>query len=478
MSTKSSTSTKKKIGIPALILAALALLGMGAYIGYFAVGHRALPGTYVGSVKVAGLTQEEIAQRLALANDSKVNISGTGVHTTSATLTDMGFSFDPQAIASETMAANKVWWKYGAALFNKTTVQPELEINHKVASAFAAGLTNGKADAVAPVDPRIEFKGEKFVIKHGSDGKGVSVTSLMEPANELVSTLRNVDFTATITPVAPLLKEADLKEKLDAANNLIAPTITIKGADETFTASPSDKAAWVDANAATPTLNADAVKAWVQSQANNFKVEGVTGVRLVDSDGKLLKTKTDAVAGTDVTNVDEVTATINKNLTEGTPTNATFVISTSELTWTDKKVAAGAENLPYLAAEGEHWIDINLSTNRVRAYEGATLIYDFPMIDGAPGTPTIQGEFAVSAKLTVQTMRGRNADGSTYTTPDVPWVMYFSGDYATHGSSAWRSSWGYDAGEGGSHGCVNMSNEDARTLWEWASMGTPVVSHA
>lgn len=471
-------STRKKIGISALIVVALTLLGLGVYVGYFAVGHRALPGTYVGNVKVAGLTQDEIKQRLALANDSKVNVSGTGVNTTSATLTDMGFSFNPDELASKAMSANGVWWKYATALFNTTTVQPALQTDNDAASAFAAKLTKGNSAAVAPVNPCLEFNGEKFVIKRGTDGKGVSVTSLIEPAHQLVSTLSNVDFTATIAPISPLVKEADLQAKLDAANKLIAPEVTIKANDETATASAADKAKWVNVSATQPSLNMDAVKAWVQAQGNKFNVAGVTGVRLVDHTGKLLKVKTEAVAGSKVENVDQVVTTLQKNLTAGSPTHATFTITTTEMKWTEKKVAVGAENLPYLASEGERWVDINLSTNRVRAYEGATLVYDFPMIDGAPSTPTIQGEFAVYSKLTTQDMRGRNADGSPYMTPGVPWVMYFTGDYATHGSSAWRSAWGYDAGAGGSHGCVNMSNDDAHTLWEWASIGTPVISHS
>ncbi|MCI5825252.1 MAG: L,D-transpeptidase/peptidoglycan binding protein [Arcanobacterium sp.] len=471
-------STKKKIGISALIATALVLLGLGVYVGYFAVGHRALPGTYVGDVKVSGLTHSEITQRLALANDSTVNISGAGVNTTSATLKQMGFSFNPEELAAQAMAANTVWWKYATAPFNSTKVKPELQTDRATAEAFAVALTKGNSSAVAPVNPCVEFRDGKFVIKSGVEGKGVSVASLLAPASQLVATLSNVDFKATISPIAPSVKEEDLKAKLATANKLIAPDVSVGTADQTFTASPADKAAWVNLTTAQPSLNANALKAWVQQQGNHFYVEGVTGLRLLDKSGKILKVRAEAVPGEEVKNIDQVVALVQKNLTAGAPTAATFTIAKATPQWKTKTVAPGAENLPYAAAEGERWIDINLSTNRVKAYEGATLVYDFPMIDGAPATPTVQGEYAVYAKLRIQTMRGSNADGSNYETPDVPWVMYFTGGYATHGSSAWRSRWGYDAGAYGSHGCVNMANEDARTLWEWASVGTPVVSHA
>ena len=72
-------------------------------------------------------------------------------------------------------------------------------------------------------------------------------------------------------------------------------------------------------------------------------------------------------------------------------------------------------------------------------------------------------------------MRGNNADGTKYETPDVPWILYFHGGYATHGAY-WRSSFGYDAGAGGSHGCVNMPVDSAKNLYDWANVGTKVIS--
>jgi lipoprotein-anchoring transpeptidase ErfK/SrfK len=69
--------------------------------------------------------------------------------------------------------------------------------------------------------------------------------------------------------------------------------------------------------------------------------------------------------------------------------------------------------------------------------------------------------------------RGVNPDGSHYDIPDVHWVMPFWGDYTIHGAY-WRPRFGVP----GSDGCVSMSDADAKSLFDWADVGTPIVIHS
>ena len=70
------------------------------------------------------------------------------------------------------------------------------------------------------------------------------------------------------------------------------------------------------------------------------------------------------------------------------------------------------------------------------------------------------------------TMRGSNADGTDYETPNVPWTSFFHRGYALHGAP-WRTSFGYSA----SHGCVNLPVPVAKWIYDFAPLGTPVVTH-
>ena len=52
------------------------------------------------------------------------------------------------------------------------------------------------------------------------------------------------------------------------------------------------------------------------------------------------------------------------------------------------------------------------------------------------------------------------------------YLIIFVTGYAFHGAP-WRSDFGYSA----SHGCVNMPSADAQWIYNWAEIGTTVVSH-
>ncbi len=72
-------------------------------------------------------------------------------------------------------------------------------------------------------------------------------------------------------------------------------------------------------------------------------------------------------------------------------------------------------------------------------------------------------------------MQGGNADGSRYFQPDVPYVNYFYADYAVHGNY-WRPS-SYFGNINSSHGCIGVSVGDGAWIYDWASIGTPVIVH-
>lgn len=109
-------------------------------------------------------------------------------------------------------------------------------------------------------------------------------------------------------------------------------------------------------------------------------------------------------------------------------------------------------------AENERWIRVDVGEQLVVAYEGMTPVKAFVVSTGLPGTPTVTGEFRVKMKVPAQTMYGAD-----YYLPGVKWVMYFYSEYAFHGSY-----WHEDFGNTKSHGCVNMTNADAKWLFEWA----------
>ena len=123
---------------------------------------------------------------------------------------------------------------------------------------------------------------------------------------------------------------------------------------------------------------------------------------------------------------------------------------------------------PAGVGDTERWIDVNLSTQTLVAYEGDTPVYNTLVSSGLPQWPTVTGQYRTYMKYESQTMNGYLL-GYDYFLPDVPYVMYFYEDYAIHGTY-WHSNFGQPM----SHGCVNVSTPDAGWLFNWAPVGTLV----
>ncbi|RLC75261.1 MAG: hypothetical protein DRJ03_22740, partial [Chloroflexi bacterium] len=121
-----------------------------------------------------------------------------------------------------------------------------------------------------------------------------------------------------------------------------------------------------------------------------------------------------------------------------------------------------------LAVHGDvRWIDIDLTHQKLTAYEGSRLVRVGLVSTGLPYTPTPIGQFRVQIKLRYDDM-----SGSDYYLPNVPYVMYFYRGYGLHGTY-WHGNFGHPM----SHGCVNLPTPDAEWLFNWAEVGTLVNIH-
>ena len=113
------------------------------------------------------------------------------------------------------------------------------------------------------------------------------------------------------------------------------------------------------------------------------------------------------------------------------------------------------------------WIDINLSQQRITAFVGQTPVYSAIVSTGTWRTPTVVGTYSIYVKYRYTPMSGPG-----YYLPNVPHTMYFYRGYAIHGAY-WHNNFGTPM----SHGCVNLALGDAEWFYNWAPVGTKVVSH-
>lgn len=125
-------------------------------------------------------------------------------------------------------------------------------------------------------------------------------------------------------------------------------------------------------------------------------------------------------------------------------------------------------------ATNTKWIVVDRSDQTLHAYEGETLFMHATISTGLELTPTPRGEFTIFKKTPSRYMQGplpNLIDQQVYDLPGVPWNLYFTHGGAVIHGAYWHNSFGSRY----SHGCVNLSPQDARTLYNWAELGTKVT---
>ena len=124
---------------------------------------------------------------------------------------------------------------------------------------------------------------------------------------------------------------------------------------------------------------------------------------------------------------------------------------------------------PPLLDKGERWIDVDVDTEILVAYEGETAVYSTMVSTGAKDTPTELGVYRMWVKESEADMKGLNGE-DPYSVATVPWTQFFSPEkgLALH-TAYWHDQFGIRR----SHGCVNLAPRDARWLYFWSDPQVP-----
>jgi hypothetical protein len=128
---------------------------------------------------------------------------------------------------------------------------------------------------------------------------------------------------------------------------------------------------------------------------------------------------------------------------------------------------------PSWVEPGLAWLDVSLLNQTLVAYVGTDPVFVTLVSTGRDGLSvggthsTIQGSFLIHTKHVTWNM-GSSGTGEAYDLRDVPYVQYFHEGFALH-ATYWHDAFGSPR----SHGCVNLSPQDARWLFEWTAPRVP-----
>lgn len=130
-------------------------------------------------------------------------------------------------------------------------------------------------------------------------------------------------------------------------------------------------------------------------------------------------------------------------------------------TWAVRRIPP-EELTPISPNRSDKWIEISLADQKLKCFEGNRAVFQAPVSSGLTGA-TPRGEHRVLRKRHTSRMTGGEGDGY-YDLPGVAFPVYFTGSgVASHGTY-----WHNDFVRPHSHGCVNMTNRDARWVFRWS----------
>ena len=127
-------------------------------------------------------------------------------------------------------------------------------------------------------------------------------------------------------------------------------------------------------------------------------------------------------------------------------------------------IVAPSRPKPQGRTDYERYVMVDLSEQRLYAYREGYLENSFLISSGLVG-PTPVGTFSVRRKI-----YNHLYSGPDYYLPNTLYNMEFYPHYYLHGAY-WHNNFGHPM----SHGCVNISYPNAEWLYNWTSVGTPVL---
>ena len=460
----------------------LILAGM-AFVSTYYDG-KAVPGTYLAGEDIGGQDYHSIKEKATeLFNKVKLNITYDKT-TVSATPKNMGLTIKTSETAQSAIDVAKdrnIFSRYNP--FSKKEVPLVVDYDSEIFQQF---LNEKFAEYIKlPKETAIAFNDEtqKFEVLRGENGLAVDAKKLRPTIENILLSPREEHINVELSEMNPTISVASAEEACNEINKYLSLEIHITNAGRLlYYMDPVEIALWVETEYDSVTgklnmkFNKEKIKQYlINTVAYALASAPVDEKILVAKDGTQLMVIQHGRKGQQINNPESVTDTIYNALIKGENVSAEV-----ELIEADFKT----ENI---VTEDDRWVEVNLSTQSMYLWDGSNQVASFIISSGvAPAYATPVGNFRIYMKTPVQPMYNLPLStcydsngvfqliimGDKYCIPNVKWVSYFYQDYAAH-TKYWNNIWGAQS----SHGCLNMHEADAKTLYDFAPIGTRVIIH-
>ncbi|WP_050721588.1 L,D-transpeptidase family protein [Microbacterium sp. GCS4] len=436
-------------------------IGLGAGVVAIGAGAASMiliaPGTTVAGIPVGWLTPGAAADAIsAHVAETEVVLTGVGDDIVLSG-SELGASVDATALADEAFATHPMW-NLGSWMGEPVAG----DITFDTATADSALRDAVPTSFDDPVDAGVVFDAATgaFVITPSVTGTGVDLDALSTAFTETIADGgKRLEFPGGPAEATAAVSDDDATAFATELNTMMGTIGFYIGEERTVPIDAATASTWFTVVDDDGTLRIDAdqtaIQATVDALPAAVDIAPINANTIVDSAGKVLRTESEGVNGRAIGDTSNLASDVVEKLEAG---EAVFPISVTET--------------PFQSVNVLRTIDVNLSSQTATLLENGAVVRSWKISSGKAATPTDTGNFKVYAHVRMQTMKSREPDGSITETPNVPWVTYFNGDEAFHGTY-WHSNFGNRM----SHGCVNMPIDVAKFVYEWAPVGLEVSVH-
>lgn len=459
--------SRHKVSTIALCCVLVLFIGVISFVSYY-YRDKAAPGTTIANINVSGKTQSQIKDELkSLLQNTRLSLTYNGKSAT-ASASDLGLNIDVDKFASKAARTGRstVLNPFSRHHFDLSGSYNKNKVLSFVTSNFPELSSN-------PVNATVQFNktNNTFVAVPGAAGHSIETKGLFAKIESLLKEPKITNYEVRIDNAQPVISDQSAQDTANYMNQVVRNRIKIVNNGKLLAyPDPADIAGWTKF-----TINSDTGKydiTYDDAKIKGYVTDFIAGrlankpvneKAITDASGNVLRTITPGKVGQELTDPDAIVSGISSALAAGGSGN----------------IEAQTHDAQYKTdgyqAKDNHWVEANLSDYSVTLWDGNNQVYRTTSTShGKPSSPTITGLFKVVRKVYEKCMPN---PPSKEPLCNIHYSTFFeSSGYAFH-EAWWMSAAKGNMNKGISHGCINMLKEDARRVYDWSTVGTPVWVH-
>ena len=367
----------------------------------------------------------------------------------------------------------KMWRKllWITSFFSKSDTDVTVDVEYDEA-ALEEKIQTIKAvtgEQTEPVSAHPEYDGNSFVVAAETLGTAVNQETLTSKIKEYITNFEpklNLLDEGCYNMPKYTSESPEVQKACDTMNQYLKASITYS-MDEDVVVDKELISEWLsyDENMQA-SFDEDAVREWMRDFGSKYDTKGKTR-SITTPTGKT----TEVSGGTYGWIVDEDTET--KNLIDSIKKGE---VVTREPAYKQKAASRGAQDW------GDTYLEVDISAQHMWYIVDGSVALESDVVTGLPNgerdTPT--GVYSVIEMMRNKVLRGSinpSTGKPSYETPVSYWMRITWTGIGFH-DATWQASFGGSWYQGhGSHGCINMPLEKAKSLYGMLKMGTPAIVH-